>query len=76
MKYKYYCLVYSTYDSVEFQPGPNLNVIIGPNGTGKSTIVCGICLGLAGKSSILGRAHQSSEFIKHGCDRALIEIEL
>jgi len=71
-----YCLFYSTYDSVEFQPGPNLNVIIGPNGTGKSTIVCGICLGLAGKSSILGRAHQSSEFIKHGCDRALIEIEL
>jgi len=29
---------------------------MGPNGTGKSTIVCAICLGLAGKPKILGRA--------------------
>ena len=27
-------------------------MIIGPNGTGKSTIVCGICLGLGGKTSV------------------------
>lgn len=35
-----------TYDHVDFCPGPYLNMIIGPNGTGKSTIVCGIALGL------------------------------
>lgn len=35
-----------TYASVEFFPGPNLNMVIGPNGTGKSTLVCAICLGL------------------------------
>jgi hypothetical protein len=35
-----------TYSSVEFFPGPNLNMVIGPNGTGKSTLVCAICLGL------------------------------
>lgn len=35
-----------TYTSAEFFPGPNLNMIIGPNGTGKSTLVCAICLGL------------------------------
>jgi hypothetical protein len=35
-----------TYDSVEFFPGPSLNMVIGPNGTGKSTLVCAICLGL------------------------------
>ena len=35
-----------TYTAVEFFPGPNLNMVIGPNGTGKSTIVCAICLGL------------------------------
>lgn len=35
-----------TYTSAEFFPGPSLNMIIGPNGTGKSTLVCAICLGL------------------------------
>lgn len=35
-----------TYTSAEFSPGPNLNMVIGPNGTGKSTLVCAICLGL------------------------------
>lgn len=41
-----------TYDSVEFFPGPNLNMIIGPNGTGKSTIVCAIALGLGWNTSV------------------------
>lgn len=35
-----------TYASAEFFPGPKLNMVIGPNGTGKSTLVCAICLGL------------------------------
>lgn len=35
-----------TYTDVEFFPGPSLNMVIGPNGTGKSTLVCAICLGL------------------------------
>ncbi|KAI4242842.1 MAG: hypothetical protein L6R42_010894, partial [Xanthoria sp. 1 TBL-2021] len=35
-----------TYTAVEFLPGPTLNMVIGPNGTGKSTLVCAICLGL------------------------------
>ena len=33
--------------------GPSLNLILGPNGTGKSTIVSAICLGLNGKPSTL-----------------------
>ncbi|KAJ5263304.1 hypothetical protein N7478_010909 [Penicillium angulare] len=35
-----------TYTEAEFFPGPKLNMVIGPNGTGKSTLVCAICLGL------------------------------
>jgi len=35
-----------TYAAVDFYPGPSLNMVIGPNGTGKSTLVCAICLGL------------------------------
>jgi chromosome segregation ATPase len=65
-----------TYTSAEFLPGPSLNMIIGPNGTGKSTLVCAICLGLGAKPDVLGRAKDPSEFVKHGMKEAEIEIEL
>lgn len=51
-------------------------MIIGPNGTGKSTLVCAICLGLGWSTSHLGRAKDLGEFVKHGAKRAEIEIEL
>jgi len=65
-----------TYDECEFFPGPQLNVIVGPNGSGKSSIVCGICIGLAGATSLLGRAKDLGEFVKHGKESASTEIEL
>ena len=67
---------FRTYSRVEIFPEPGLNVVIGPNGTGKSTIVCGICLGLAGSPKILGRQTTIPEFIKHGQSMAVIEIDL
>ena len=48
--------IFRTYNEVVFNPGPNLNLILGPNGTGKSTIVSAICLGMNGKPSTLARA--------------------
>lgn len=42
-----------TYTSAEFFPGPKLNMVIGPNGTGKSTLVCAICLGLGWGPQVL-----------------------
>ncbi|KAI9890651.1 MAG: Structural maintenance of chromosomes protein 5 [Vezdaea aestivalis] len=65
-----------TYSEVDVHPGPSLNMILGPNGTGKSTIVCAICMGLGFNTSNLGRAKDPSEFIKYGADEATIEIEL
>ncbi|KAJ2709657.1 Structural maintenance of chromosomes protein 5, partial [Coemansia spiralis] len=65
-----------TYDLMEVRPGPNMNMIIGPNGTGKSTIVCAIALGLGEKPALLGRAKGVAEFVKHGHERATIEITL
>lgn len=53
-----------------------MNMIIGPNGTGKSTIVCAIALGLGGAPSLLGRAKNIAEFVKTGQDEASISIEL
>lgn len=65
-----------TYGDCEFRPGPHLNVLLGPNGTGKSSIVCAICLGLAGHPKLLGRATEVRDFIKHGQSQAIVEIEL
>jgi chromosome segregation ATPase len=65
-----------TYESAEFFPGPNLNMVIGPNGTGKSSLVCAICLGLGWGAKHLGRAGEVGEFVKHGMADAQIEIEL
>jgi len=65
-----------TYDDCEFEPGQHLNVILGPNGTGKSSIVCAICLGLGGKPTLLGRAKDICDYVQHRKDQATIEIEL
>lgn len=49
-----------TYDFVEFNPGPHLNMILGPNGTGKSTVAAGIAIGLGFKPEVsyLSAGHQ------------------
>ncbi|XP_053825121.1 structural maintenance of chromosomes protein 5 isoform X1 [Vidua chalybeata] len=65
-----------TYTVCEVHPGPNLNLVVGANGTGKSSIVCAICLGLAGKPSFLGRADKIGLFVKQGCMKGIVEIEL
>lgn len=65
-----------TYDFSVVYPGPNLNMIVGANGTGKSSIVCAICLGLAGKTAVLGRGDKVGLYVKRGCNKGYIEIEL
>lgn len=37
----------------------------GANGTGKSTILCALCLGLGGEPKLLGRADDARAFIMH-----------
>ncbi|XP_011505579.1 PREDICTED: structural maintenance of chromosomes protein 5 [Ceratosolen solmsi marchali] len=65
-----------TYDSVVIKPGKNLNLIIGANGTGKSTIVSAIVLGLGGNPKVIGRATNVGDFVKAGESKATIEIDL
>uniref|UniRef100_A0A8C7H6A6 Structural maintenance of chromosomes protein 5 n=1 Tax=Oncorhynchus kisutch TaxID=8019 RepID=A0A8C7H6A6_ONCKI len=57
-------------------PGPNPNMIVGANGTGKSSIVCAICLGLAGKTTNLGRGDKVGLYVKRGCNKGSVEIKL
>lgn len=44
-----------TYDECEFFTGPRLNLVIGPNGTGKSALTHAICLACCGSTSDVGR---------------------
>ena len=67
---------FMTYSDVEMEPGPRLNVILGPNGTGKSSFVCALAIGLAGSTKLLGRADKLSEFVKRGEQSGYSEITL
>ena len=53
-------------DDAEVFPGPRLNIILGPNGTGKSTLTHAICLACAGIPSSAGRSDDLRHFIKRG----------
>lgn len=67
---------FMTYGDVEMEPGPRLNVILGPNGTGKSSFVCALAIGLAGSTKLLGRADKLAEFVKRGEESGYSEITL
>ncbi|VDM71544.1 unnamed protein product, partial [Strongylus vulgaris] len=64
----------STYDDVVCTPGPHLNVIIGTNGAGKSTVICGICLAVGGSPKVLGRSERMGDYIKHRRDEGYVEV--
>ena len=51
-------------------------MVVGPNGTGKSSIVCAIAIGLGAKTSLLGRSDYLGEFVMNGCDKGFVEIEI
>lgn len=51
-----FSLCSSTYDRVSYYPGQYLNIIVGPNGTGKSTLVAAIVLGMGGHPKVLSRS--------------------
>uniref|UniRef100_A0A914Y1A7 Structural maintenance of chromosomes protein 5 n=1 Tax=Panagrolaimus superbus TaxID=310955 RepID=A0A914Y1A7_9BILA len=53
-----------------------MNVIVGPNGTGKSTIICGICLASGGSPKFLGRSDKLGDFIRHGKLEGYVEMFL
>lgn len=62
-----------TYTDTSITPGPRMNVILGPNGTGKSSIVNAVCLVFAGSLRLLGRSTDLGAFVKHGENDAMIE---
>lgn len=45
---------FCTFSACEVFPGPKLNIVIGPNGTGKSALTHAICLACGGKADDTG----------------------
>ncbi|ESP03334.1 hypothetical protein LOTGIDRAFT_137540, partial [Lottia gigantea] len=56
--------------------GPHVNFVVGRNGSGKSAVVTAVVVGLGGKASVTSRGNAIKSFIKHGKQRAEIEIKL
>ncbi|KAH9312049.1 hypothetical protein KI387_027084, partial [Taxus chinensis] len=67
---------FMTYKHLRSKPGSRLNLVIGPNGTGKSSLVCAIAIGLAGEPQLLGRASNIGDYVKRGEESGWIKISL
>lgn len=65
-----------TFANTVVLPGPRLNLIIGPNGTGKSSIVNAVCIVFGGKLSLLGRGGDLASFVRHGASDASVEVAI
>ncbi|KAG7670314.1 hypothetical protein Ndes2437A_g04826 [Nannochloris sp. 'desiccata'] len=67
---------FMTYGHAVIEPGPHLNLVLGPNGTGKSSLVCALCVGLGGSTRLLGRADHVSSFVRRGTNEGEVTITL
>ncbi len=53
-----------------------MNVVIGPNGTGKSTLVSAIAVAMGASLKVLERADSYAQLILHGETEGYAEVEL
>lgn len=64
-----------TFTNSTIYPGEELNILIGPNGTGKSSMVAAIVLGMGGTPKVLSVAKMHlGNYVKNGKERATITI--
>lgn len=61
---------------LSFTFGPQMNFIIGHNGSGKSAVLTALVVVLGGKSNSTGRANGVKDFVKSGTDKALVRVTL
>ncbi|KAK6454161.1 P-loop containing nucleoside triphosphate hydrolase protein [Scheffersomyces xylosifermentans] len=62
------------HDSFELKLGPQINFIIGRNGSGKSAVLTGISVGLGAKATDTNRGSSIKELIKDGKSTARVSI--
>ena len=69
---------FMTYVNETFWPGPNFNVVVGANGSGKSSIVTALCICLGGELKFLNRQSDLSSLVNNSSrsSEAQVEVEL
>lgn len=65
-----------THSEVKVFPHELLNIVIGPNGTGKSSLVAGIIIGMGGSTKILSAHNKLSDYVKNGKKSAKVTLIL
>nr|XP_033793150.1 LOW QUALITY PROTEIN: structural maintenance of chromosomes protein 6 [Geotrypetes seraphini] len=59
-----------------FQFGPNVNFVVGNNGSGKSAVLTALIVGLGGKATATNRGSSLKGFVKYGQSSADVSITL
>jgi chromosome segregation ATPase len=67
---------FMVHEDFEWRPGHNVNIITGKNGSGKSSVLQGIVLGLMYGSRQVGRYARIGDFVRRGAMQAVIEVTL
>lgn len=65
-----------TYTFATMYPDENLNIVIGPNGTGKSSIVAGMVIGMGGSTKVLSALNRLADYVKNGKEMSQITVVL
>ncbi|KAI1285997.1 Structural maintenance of chromosomes protein 6 [Halotydeus destructor] len=64
------------HENFEMEFGPNINFIIGQNGSGKSAILTGVVIGLGGRATNTNRGTAAKCFVKKGTQKAVVTIKI
>ncbi|XP_053975498.1 structural maintenance of chromosomes protein 6 [Hylaeus volcanicus] len=64
------------HDAMEVILNPNVNFIVGRNGSGKSAILTALTVGLGARANITSRGISVKGFIKKGKNSAMVEVSL
>ncbi|XP_033215267.1 structural maintenance of chromosomes protein 6 isoform X2 [Belonocnema kinseyi] len=64
------------HDALEVNLNPNVNFIVGRNGSGKSAILTALTVGLGSKAKVTDRGKSLKDFIKQGRNTASVDITL
>ncbi len=67
---------FMSHQCFEYKLGPNVNVVNGANGSGKSAIVAALQIGLGAKANATERGSKIEDHIMHGKDSAIITIRI
>ena len=67
---------FMVYSNTLFKPCKGLNVVIGSNGSGKSSLLLAIIIGVGGQLGDIGRQKNLTDFIKENENSAEITIAL